>query len=271
MKKLDGFVVAAFLLILILGGSLAYADEHSSGEAAKSKWEFEVIPYLWMAGLDGAVTVRGSEAQGSASFSDLSSNLDFGAQAHVEARKDKWGIFFDVTYMDFSASGQTTRPPIPGTIEAEVSLTEWLIEVGGLYQVAKWPFGKEKAIYLDVLGGGRYWELDMDLTLSNPDLGRSFNRSGSEDWVDPFVGLRLRADLSENFVLALRGDIGGFGVGSDFSWNASVVLGYKITHLLSAWVGYRALSVDYENGSGNDKFVYDVTMHGPMIGVGFSF
>jgi len=271
MKRVERLMIGTLVMALMLAGSWANAQGTAPGETAKSKWEFEVIPYLWMAGLDGAVTVRGREAQGSASFSDLSSNLDFGAQAHVEARKDKWGIFFDVTYMDFSASGQTIRPPIPGTIEAEVSLTEWLIELGGLYQVAKWSLEKEKAIYLDMLGGGRYWELDMDLTLSNPDLGRSFKRSGSEDWIDPFVGLRLRANLSEKFVLALRGDIGGFGVSSDFSWNASVVLGYKITHLLSAWVGYRTLSVDYENGSGNDKFVYDATMHGPMLGVSFSF
>jgi hypothetical protein len=63
------------------------------------------------------------------------------------------------------------------------------------------------------------------------------------------------------------------GVCSDsvFSFNASVVIGYKITDLLSAWIGYRALSVDYESGSGDNRFVYDVTTHGPMIGLGFYF
>ena len=30
----------------------------------------------------------------------------------------------------------------------------------------------------------------------------------------------MQADLGKNFLLTLRGDIGGFGVGTDFTWNA---------------------------------------------------
>lgn len=31
------------------------------------------------------------------------------------------------------------------------------------------------------------------------------------------------------------------------------------------------MGVDYENGSGSSKFEYDVTMSGPIVGLGFSF
>jgi hypothetical protein len=41
--------------------------------------------------------------------------------------------------------------------------------------------------------------------------------------------------------------------------------------MVSLLAGYRALSVDYESGSGNSKFVRDVTMHGPAVGVTFRF
>ena len=42
-------------------------------------------------------------------------------------------------------------------------------------------------------------------------------RSGSVDWVDPFVGARLRQLLAPGQNLTLRGDVGGFDVGSDFT------------------------------------------------------
>jgi hypothetical protein len=271
MKKLDGFVVGAFLLILILGGSLAYADEHSSGEAAGSKWEFNVIPYFWMAGIGGDMTVKGRDAHLDSSFSDIWDDLDFGAQVHMNARKGKWGVFLDVTYLDLSDSGEVIRHPALGSIDGKVDLTEWVIELGGAYQVAKWPLDNQRAVSLDVIGGGRYWELESELTLTVETLDRSFNRSATKQWIDPFVGLVMQADLGRNFLLTLRGDIGGFGVGTDFTWNAMVLLGYRITHGITACVGYRAMNLDYEDGSGDDRMAYDITMQGPIIGMSFSF
>ena len=271
MSRFERFMMGTCVIALALCGASAYAGESPSTQTAQSKWQFDVIPYFWMAGMGGDVTVRGREADISTSFSDIWDNLDLGAQLHAEAKKGCWGLFFDGTYLDLSRSGEVVRHPVFGPTEGEVEVTEWLIELGGLYEAAKWTIDKDRAVYLDVLGGGRYWDIETEITLSNPALDRSFNVSGSEDWIDPFVGLRLRADLGKNFLLALRGDLGGFGVGSDFSWNASVVLGYKFTRLISAYVGYRALSVDYEDGSGDDRFVFDVIMHGPMIGLGFHF
>lgn len=269
MKR--GVAIAALASAFMLCGSLSHAEETSSKNRNESKWLFDVIPYFWMAGMGGDVTVKGREADISTSFSDIWDNLDLGAQVHVEAKKGRWGLFFDGTYLDLSRSGEIVRHPVLGPINGDVELTEWLIEFGGLYEVAKWPIERDRAVYLDLLGGGRYWDLETEITVSNQALASSLNRSGSEDWIDPFAGLRLRADLGKNFSLALRGDLGGFGVGSDFSWNASVVLGYNINHWLAAYAGYRALSVDYEDGSGDSRFVFDGVMHGPMIGLGFHF
>ena len=65
----------------------------------------------------------------------------------------------------------------------------------------------------------------------------------------------------------LRGDVGGFSVGSQFSWNAlaaySFVFSKRDGVTYSGLLGYRALSADYEQGSGRTKYVYDVVMHGP--------
>ena len=36
-------------------------------------------------------------------------------------------------------------------------------------------------------------------------------------------------------------------------------------------LGYRILYQDYERGSGINKFAYDITTHGPIIGVQYRF
>jgi hypothetical protein len=93
--------------------------------------------------------------------------------------------------------------------------------------------------------------------------------------VDPLVGARAHFHLSERWSLSLEGNVGGFGVGSDFAWHASGAIGYRFSlfgednaRLLG---GYRALSQDYETGSGDDKFEWDVTLHGPIVGLAIAF
>jgi len=260
-------VVMAFALI----GTWAYAQETPSKEPAKSKWEFEFIPYFWMAGISGDVGVKGVTEHVSQSFSDILHDLKFGAQGHLEARNDRWGLFFDVTYLNLSTDGSVNLPI--GPVKADVGIQEWLLELGGSYQLARWPLGKEEgmALALDVLGGGRYWNLSTDIDITGPVLGHEFGGSESKQWIDPFVGLRARLNLTKDLSLALRGDVGGFDIGSKISWNGIIVLGYSVSRVVSLWLGYRALYVDYESGSGRNKFEFDVTMHGPEIGVGFRF
>jgi hypothetical protein len=75
--------------------------------------------------------------------------------------------------------------------------------------------------------------------------------------------------------LFIRGDIGGFGAGSDFSWQA--VGGYVLDFgawnriMFSGVVRYRALSVDYAEGEGRRRFEFDMIQHGPVLGLSMRF
>ena len=91
--------------------------------------------------------------------------------------------------------------------------------------------------------------------------------SGSHSWVDPLIAVRMRHWLNERVFLNLYGDIGGFGVGSDFTWAAAGGLGYQATENLALELYYRAYSVDYED----DGFLYDTTLHGVFAGLAFYF
>ena len=72
----------------------------------------------------------------------------------------------------------------------------------------------------------------------------------------------------------MRGDFGGFGAGSDFTWNALGVFGYEWrfeTWQLEALLGARALYQDFEDGSGLKRFEWDVTQYGPVVALAFKF
>jgi hypothetical protein len=94
--------------------------------------------------------------------------------------------------------------------------------------------------------------------------------TGDLEWVDPFIGGRLRHGFGDNKELTLEGDVGGFGVGSDFSWQVVATYGFDVNCFgtpLHTVIGYRALAVDYSEESAYGENVLDVVMHGPLLGV----
>jgi hypothetical protein len=88
-----------------------------------------------------------------------------------------------------------------------------------------------------------------------------------DDWFDPYLGLRGRYNFNKTFYTAVRGEIGGFGVGADLMWEVEGVLGINLTRSIFTEVGYRALGGNYEN----DGFRFDAVMHGPQITTGITF
>jgi hypothetical protein len=100
-------------------------------------------------------------------------------------------------------------------------------------------------------------------------LDKSLNQTLSRDdyWFDPYLGLRGRYNFNKVFYTAVRGEIGGFGAGSDLMWEVESVVGINLTHSIFTEVGYRALSVDYEN----DGLLFDTITHGPQITTGITF
>src|SRR5947207_3251101 len=99
----------------------------------------------------------------------------------------------------------------------------------------------------------------------NKRLSQTLSRT--DYWFDPYVGLRGRYNFNKTYYTALRGEIGGFGVGADLMWEVETVVGINLTHSIFTEIGYRALGGNYEN----NNFRFDVVMHGPQITTGITF
>jgi len=82
---------------------------------------------------------------------------------------------------------------------------------------------------------------------------------------------RFTTDIKDKWLFQFRGDIGGFGVGSDLTWQLHATAGYRFTKLFQMSLGYRILSTDYRVGEEPTEFLFDVNEFGPEIRFGFNF
>ncbi|HXV25162.1 MAG TPA: hypothetical protein VED46_12990 [Alphaproteobacteria bacterium] len=263
------FAIPAFYVATtaaLASATFAARAETGSSSTGASEWTLEISPYFWMAGLDGEAGVGNLQADVDLSFSDILNDLQFGGMLLADARKNRFGIFFAPLFV------RTFDEAEAGLFDIDVTSDTAVVGGGVFYRIVEWTIGRTgegqaRKAWVDPLAGARWTYLRLELDGDGP-LGRHVDQH--ESWVDPFFGVRVGIDLSERWLLVAEGDVGGFGVGSDFTWNALAVLGYRITFLGTDTIlggGYRALSWDYEDGD----FKWDVTMHGPFIGASFRF
>ena len=120
------------------------------------------------------------------------------------------------------------------------------------------------------MAGVRVWDVDNEIDLALTAGGTpiaAFSGSDGATWADPIVGARARYNIDETWYLTGFAAIGGFGAGSDITWDALGGVGYQYNEWLSFVAGYRALGVDYDQ----DGFDYDVVQHGPILGTVMKF
>ena len=71
-------------------------------------------------------------------------------------------------------------------------------------------------------------------------------------------------NLKRGFFATLKGDAGGFGVGSQLSWQVYTGLGREFKKRYSLFLGYRRLDIDYRSGG----VIFDTKMNGALLGFG---
>lgn len=228
----------------------------ASAPVHASDWEHEVAPYLWGAALDGRSGVGDLSVDVDASFGDILDNLELGFMGAWQAQRDQLWLAVDVVYMGLGADG---RGP-SGFVKGDVDVDQVALEV---------DVGHEMYDNFTVYAGLRYNDVSVKARVSGP-LG-SHRVDEGDSWIDPVVGAHYTIPFAEDWSLRLRGDIGGFSVGSEFAWQLAASLRWQLSPTLGMIAAYRYIDMDYDDGRGSDRFVYDMAISGPALGVVFSF
>jgi hypothetical protein len=250
-------------LSLLCATALTFSGLAATAAHAQTDWQFAVTPYFWAAGADGDVAPFPNfpASHTDQSFGDILDDFQLGGAATFEASNGRWGFLGDFSYVDTD------------TGDSAVS-ADTAYDLVGLETKATWLSGaitlnlSQSSHYrLDVLAGVRANWMDTSVRLIDKDTNDELNGDHDENWVDPIVGVRAIFPLSDRWSVTGYADVGGFGMGSDLTYELYASANYNFNERMSLVLGYRYLSVDYNNNG----FLYDISQNGPVFGAQFRF
>ncbi|HWS74691.1 MAG TPA: hypothetical protein VN324_06065 [Quisquiliibacterium sp.] len=236
----------------------APADAQTAPQDADA-WTFTLTPYVWFSGLGGEVTGPHGGESFSADFGDIFGTMKFSFMGLAEARRGNFSLVTDIMYLNLEQG-----VPVPGLgAYSGGSARTQSVEASaiGLYTVTEGSAGR-----IELGGGVRGWWFDTELRL---DAGRlpARTQSSSTSWADPVISARGVLRLSDRLSLTAYGDIGGFGLGSEFTWQAFGTLDYQVSESISVSAGFRWIHIDYDKG----RTDISLDMGGPIIGASVRF
>jgi hypothetical protein len=245
--------LSSWSIALLLGAFAPLAQAQQDPGA----WRQTVFLYGMGAMIEGDAQVGPLQVPVDASLSDFFDNLKFGAMAAYRIENDQWSFTGDATYMNLGQSQSTQQNRASAGLDVE-----------------QFTFmataGRHVTPHLEALLSLAYFDVSADLRVRVLQQVRTVSRSAS--WVDPLIGLNYEAPLGQKWRFTLRGDIGGgLDSGADLTWHALTRFTYQSSERFGWYVGYRAISYDYEDGQGRNYQHYDLTQHGPGLGMAVSF
>lgn len=228
--------------------ALAVVAAFPAMAAEDDTWKLEFAPYIWGAGVDADVKVRGRSASINRSFSDIAKNLDMAGAFVARGQYNNWVTRAQVDYLDLSSN--LDRPS--GSLDSKVTMST--LAFG--YQ-----FKPTTRMTIDALLGARYLSLDNKLQLDAVGTLK-----GNRNYTDPIVMLQPRFQLSKQWAFDLELAYGAGG-DTDYTYEVQPQLEYQPWSHVALRAGYRLLH--YKIKSGQDEF--DGAFEGPFIGVGIVF
>ncbi|MDW5265219.1 MULTISPECIES: hypothetical protein [Acidobacteriaceae] len=212
-------------------------------------------PYLWLAGLNGNLTLLGHDAAVHQSFGDIFSNLKVGFMGLGEVRRGRVGVLTDLLFVRVGDQQAVPVPQLPFPVQVKLTTTTFTLTPQFAYRVYS-----QKHFTADVLGGFRYYHLGANSNFDAGPLGQ-FSYAGTNNWADVTAGARLLASVTPKIGAFLIGDAGGGG--SSPTWEIAYGVGYKVRKNATAQIGYKRL---YFNRQDGNTFGLEATQQGLVLG-----
>lgn len=228
----------------------------------KQGWSYYAEPYIMFPNMDGQTALGNlPEMNVDVDPGQIFDNLQFGAMLYLEASNEKWNLNSDLLYMDIGQAVKGSTLISSGDVTAKQ--LGW--ELAGLYKVRPW---------LEVGVGTLLNSVKLELDINRNNIGggtTNIKKEMTQTWIDPMLIAVFKSAPGTKFIYKVRGEIGGFGIGSEFAWQLQAYAGYRFSELFQIQGGYRIISLDYNTGNSSDYFLYNIDTYGPVIKLGFHF
>ncbi|MBP9191229.1 MAG: hypothetical protein KBF96_01625, partial [Ignavibacteria bacterium] len=230
------------------------ADKNSDNP---KKFNFSIMPYAWFAAIGGTVGQFDGQTYGfnkGFTFDGLHMYAAFIGKIKYE----RMSFVFDVSYVNYKRFGAVSNNPnLPDEISANTTAKQAVYD---LFLAYLFP-SKGKKTMVDIYGGGRLWNLDLEATVTRPDGTVNPAPGYSNSWLDPVIGVNAEfvLDSKGKWGAWTKGDIGGFGVNSQMTWQMNVGVAYMLSPSVPLTFGFKYLGVNYYKNDLN----WTVNEYGP--------
>lgn len=261
MKKSNPFYITTLCICLWIC-SIAANSAFAQSVTDQKKWNFLTEVYMLFPNMNGETGIGNNlTVPVDANTGDIFSTLKLGGMLYLEAHTNKWAITSDFVFMNLEKEITPTTLINSGA----TGVDQYIWEAAGLYRINH---------FLEVGVGGRLNHLAADIAGERkviPNDTETFSESQSKTFYDPVLITRLSTDIDDKWLFQFRGDLGGFGVGSNFTWQLQAYAGYRFTKVFQITGGYRVLGIDYDKGVDEERFIFNMNEFGPVVRFGFNF
>jgi len=253
-----------YVLLLLLGtcgtafGQVGTEPEAEIPDFHDDHWHVAISPYLWMAGMNGTLSIGSHEATVNQSFGDIFSNLKFGVMGFTEVRRGRIGFLTDVMWVDLDNENSVPLQNVPVNVDIKMTVKTLTLTPYFAYRI----LGSRRGT-IDYVGGGRYYHTYSKLS-ANANLGQGgVSDSKADNWADFAQGGRFTYNFTPRIGAFFLGDVGGGG--SVLTWQIVAGAGYRWSKRWSTEVGYRRLY--FNRATGNSAL--EQTQQGIWVGASF--
>lgn len=243
------------MVLGIMAATLAFAAapasaQHNGAAEERETNSAQITIYGWLAGATGEFRpfAGAPTLEFDNSFGEVLGDLDAAFFASAQMRRDRFVAVTDVSYASLSREG-LVPPGIPAS--GKISQLAITALAGARVQ-------DSDKVAVDVLAGARLWNLKGQVAVP---LG-GVSLAPGKTFIDPVIATRVNAPLAPRLSALVHADIGGFGVGSDFTYQVTGTLNYRAGRQFYVSAGWRHLHLNYKDAG--TRFVGGQT--GPIIG-----
>jgi hypothetical protein len=237
---------ALIFLVIISVSVINPFNSLAQDDKAEKRWNFTIAPYIYAPAMNADVIINNNPGN------IPSSKLNLGGMLYLEAHSPKWSIAADLMLMDISTDITMNNSGREGTFNVKPTIV-------GLY------FMRRVAPWLEIGLGGRLLAYKMNLQVPAGIILSEIDAESNSEIVDPLIVTRFTFLKTEKWQIALRGDVGAFGLLGYFTWLVNPYAGFKITKVFEVNLGYRVLSLYHDDSENNDRL--DLLLYGPQAGL----